>query len=58
VVKERMDISEHLVIMEIDIEEVKNDMLRRGVIESAIGFTPPEDLKDYYVRAIAEIEDI
>ena len=58
VVKERMDIGEHSVILEIDVEEVKNDMMRRGVIESAIGFTPPDDLKDYYVGAIAEIEDL
>jgi len=57
-VKEQMDIAEHLVILEIDVEEVKNDMMRRGIIESAIGFTPPEDLKDYYVGAIAEIEDM
>jgi len=58
VVKERMDIAEHLVIVEIDVEEVKNDMMRRGVIESAIGFTPPQELREYYVGAIAEIEDM
>ncbi len=58
VVKERMDTDKHLVVIEIDVEEVKNDMLRRGVIESAIGFTPPDDLMDYYVGAIAEIEDM
>jgi len=58
VVKERMDIAEHLVVVEIDVEEVKNDMMRRGVIESAVGFTPPEALKDYYVGAITEIEDM
>ncbi len=32
--------------------------MRRGVIESAIGFTPPEALKDYDVGAIAEIKDM
>ena len=58
VVKEQMDVAEHLVVVEIDVEEVKNDMMRRGIIESAVGFTPPEDLKDYYVGAIAEIEDM
>ena len=58
VVKERMDVAEHLVVVEIDVEEVKNDMMRRGIIESAVGFTPPEELKDYYVGAIAEIEDM
>lgn len=58
VVKEQMDIAEHLAVIEIDVEEVKNDMMRRGVIESAVGFCPPDDLRDYYVGAIAEIEDM
>ena len=58
VVKEQMDAAENLVIVEIDVEEVKNDMMRRGTIKSAIGFDPPEDLKDFYVGAIAEIEDM
>jgi len=58
VAKERMDVAEHLAVVDIDVEEVKNDMMRRGVIESAVGFTPPEDLRDYYVGAIAEIEDM
>jgi hypothetical protein len=58
VVKERMDTSEHLATVEIDVEEVKNDMMRRGAIDSAIRFTPPQDLMDYYLRAIAEIEDM
>ena len=57
-VKERMDIGEHLAILEVDVEEVKNDMMRRGVIESAVGFAPPEELRGYYVGAIAEIEDM
>lgn len=58
VVKEQMDIAEHSAVVEIDVEEIKNDMMRRGIIESAVGFAPPEDLKDYYVAAIAEIEDM
>jgi flavin reductase (DIM6/NTAB) family NADH-FMN oxidoreductase RutF len=58
VVKERMDASEHLAIVEIEVEEVKNDMMRRGAIKSAVGFSPPEDLMDYYLGSIAEIEDM
>ena len=58
VVKEGMDVAENLVVVEIDIEEVKNDMMRQGAIESAIGFAPPQDLRKYYVGAIAEIEDM
>ena len=58
VVKEGMDVGEHLVVLEIDVEQVKNDMMRRGAIESAIGFAPPDDLRGFYVGAIAEIEDM
>jgi hypothetical protein len=58
VVKEEMEIAEYLAIVEIDVEEVKNDMMRRGIIQSAVGFAPPEDLEGYYVGAIAEIEDM
>lgn len=52
-----MEIPERLAILEIDIKDAKNDMMRRGTIESAIGFAPPEDIKDFYVGVIAEIED-
>ena len=58
VVKEGMATGEHFAVVEIDVEEVKNDMMRRGVIESAVGFAPPEELRPYYVGAIAEIEDM
>jgi len=58
IVKPQMDIAKHLVAVEIDIEEVKNDMMHRGIIDGSVGFTPPEDLKDFYIGAIAEIEDM
>jgi len=58
VVKAQMDCQKDLVVVEIDIEEVKNDMLENGIIESAIGFTPPEDDRGYYIGIIAEIEDM
>ena len=58
VVKAPMAIAPHLVVLEIDVAEVKNDMMRRGVIESAAGFAPPEELRPFYVGAIAEIEDM
>jgi hypothetical protein len=56
IVRKEMEIAEHFVILEIDIEEVKNDMMRRGIIKNGIVFTPPEDLKGFYEGAIAEIE--
>jgi hypothetical protein len=46
------------VVVEIDVEEVKNDMMRRGAIASGAGFEPAEDQQAYYVGAIAEIEDM
>ena len=58
VIKQGMEMGEQLAVLEIDIEEVKNDMMRRGAIESAVGFAPPEELRDFYVGAIAEIEDM
>jgi len=58
VVKERMVTGEHFAVVEIDVEEVKNDMMRRGVVESAVRFSPPADLMDYYLDGIAEIEDM
>jgi len=58
VVKEQMDAGEQLAVVEIDIEEAKNDMMRRGVIGSAVTFSPPENLMDYYLAAIGEIEDM
>jgi len=58
VVKHGMAVGEYLNVLEIDVEEVKNDMMRRGAIESGIGFRPPDDLMDFYVGAIAEIEDM
>jgi hypothetical protein len=57
VVREMMEGTEHLAIVEIEVQEVKNDMMRRGTIESGIAFVPPADLLAFYVGAIAEIED-
>jgi flavin reductase (DIM6/NTAB) family NADH-FMN oxidoreductase RutF len=57
VVKEQMDADEKIAIVEIDVEEVKNDMMRRGVIESTVAFSP-EELADYYLALIGEIEEM
>lgn len=57
-VQEGMEVGEYLAVLEIDVEEVKNDMMRRGTIESAVGFAPPDDLRGFYVGAVAEIEDM
>ena len=58
VVRERMGADEHSAILEIDVEEVKNDMVRTGVIESAIIFSPRDEIRDWFEAAIGEAETI
>ena len=57
-VKEQMDSDEHHAIMEIDVEQVKNDMVRAGVIGSAITFTVLENFKAWFEAALCEVEEI
>jgi len=56
VVKEKVDANEQIAILEIDVEQVKNDMMRRGAIDSAIQFSVPEDLAGFYMTLIDEVE--
>jgi len=58
VARERMNADEHSAILEIDVEEVKNDMVRMGVIESAITFSPRDEIRDWFEAAIGEAEDM
>ena len=58
VVRERMNTHEHSAILEIDVEEVKNDMPRRGDIGSAITFFPHGEHRDWFEAALAEVEDL
>lgn len=55
-VKERMDHDEHFVILEIDVEEVKNDMAYRIVIDNAITISAREKHKPWYNAAMRELE--
>ena len=45
-------------ILEIDVEEVKNDMPRRGDIGSAITFYPQEEHQDWFEAVLAELEEM
>jgi hypothetical protein len=56
VVKEKMDTGEHYAVLDIDVESVKNDMVRSGVIGSAITFFPRNELQSWFDAALAEIE--
>ena len=56
VVREQMDHDEQFAALEIDIEEVKNDMAYRIVIESGIEISAKEKYKPWYDAAMAELE--
>jgi flavin reductase (DIM6/NTAB) family NADH-FMN oxidoreductase RutF len=57
VVREQMVASEESALVEIDVEEVKNDMVRSGLIESGIGFKPLAQLQEWFDSVIGEAED-
>jgi len=58
VVRERSRHDEQFAILEIDVEEVKNDMAYRVVVESGIDIVPKERHKPWYRAAMAELEDL
>jgi len=55
VVREQMNASEHSAIIEIDIKEVKNDMVA-GAIGSAITFFPRDEHQTWFEAVLAEVE--
>lgn len=55
VVRERMKASEDDAIVEIDVEEVKNDMVRSVVIESAVTISVREEYVDLFQAALGEM---
>jgi hypothetical protein len=60
VVKERMDTDKQSAAVEIDVEEVKNDMIRTpgAAIESVITLFIPEKHIGWFLAAIGEIEEM
>jgi hypothetical protein len=58
VVREQMDIGEHYAALEIDIEEVKNDMVGSGDVGSGITFFPHTETQDWFDAALGELEDM
>jgi flavin reductase (DIM6/NTAB) family NADH-FMN oxidoreductase RutF len=57
VVRERMHADERSAILEIDVEEVKNDMVR-GSIGSAITFFPEAEHQAWFDAALGEVEEM
>jgi len=56
VVRERMALDEYFALLEIDIEEVKNDMIRRVVIDSPITISAHDKFKKWFDDLIGEMD--
>ena len=54
----QMEHDEEFAALDIDIEEVKNDMAYRIVIESGIEISAKEKYKPWYDVAMAELESV
>jgi hypothetical protein len=57
VVREQMNASEQSAILEIDVEEVKNDMVA-GTIGSAITFFPQDEHRAWFEAVLVEVESM
>jgi hypothetical protein len=53
---EEMETHRHSAVLEIDVEEVKNDMVRTGSIDSGITFTPKDETQDWFEAVLGEME--
>ena len=58
VVRERMNADENYAVVEIDVEEVKNDMVRSVVIESGIMLSAVDPWRDWFRAVLSEAEGI
>lgn len=57
VLREQMRADPNSAILEIAVEEVKNDMVRSGAIEGAIAFAPWDEVRRWFEEALAELEE-
>jgi hypothetical protein len=57
-VKEKMDADQRLAVVEISIEEVKNDMVFRGAVESGVVVSFPESITRRYLTLVDEVEGL
>lgn len=58
VVRKQMRTDESHAIVAIDVKEVKNDMVRRVVIESPITISIPKEYSSWFKAVLNEAEDI
>ena len=58
VVRERMKSDEHYAVVDIDVEEVKNDMGRAFVIEAALAISLRDEHRHWFEAALGELEEM
>ncbi len=58
VAREKMALDENFALLEIDIEEVKNDMIRRVVINSPITISARDKFKEWFNDLIGEMDTL
>ena len=57
VVHEKMKADERAALVEVDVKEVKNDLVFEGAIESGIEVNIPESHIGWYIALIEEVEE-
>lgn len=58
VAREKMALDENFALLEIDIEEVKNDMIGRVVIDSPITISARDKFKEWFNDLIGEMDTL
>ncbi len=58
VVREQMNTDAHYAVVDIDVEEVKNDMVRSVVIESGITLSPVDQYRSWFEASLGELEEM
>jgi len=57
-IKENMDADENYAIFNIHVDEVKNDMVKTVVIESPVTISARFEYKDWFEKALEELEAV
>ena len=58
VVRERMNADEHSAVVEIDVEEVKNDMARTIAIDTGITISARGEFRHWFETVLGELEEM
>lgn len=58
VVREQMEADNHYAVFDIDVEEVKNDIVRRVVIESTVTISVPKQYRSWFEASLGEVEEM